>query len=205
MCRGDHVRTPDENPFIEKFLSVIHMIYILVLCLFVLHQDFKLLFFIKKRKAQAGIHPDPAILIPWKVPTKEDEKKISIPLKACIISSTFLILTVIGLILSFRMFRQYQHENQAFFWIWLFFMSIGSCYVLPIVVLFCVKREEKNKKKKTQPPSSLQFHNDTPDNKNPSNLYNGDQQDVQDDQDDHQNQDQETQHQVVAQIHIVNN
>ena len=96
----------------------------LLLCMFMLHQDFKLLFFIKKRKAQAGIHPDPAILIPWKVSTKQDERKITIPTKACIISSTFLILIVIGLILSFRMFRQYQHENQAFFLIWLFFMSM---------------------------------------------------------------------------------
>ena len=71
----------------------------------------------------------------------------------------------------------------------------ASCYVLlPIVVIFCVRKEDKDKQKNTQPPRSLQFHNGTPDPENPSNPDNCD----------HQNQDREIQ-QVAVQIHALNN
>lgn len=131
--------------------------------------DLSLFHFVKKRKN--AVHDANAVeMIPWKSLNKDvHDKDLHIPARASILSSLFVVATLIISIGVFTVIGSLQSTA--------FKQFVGSIIVLvpcgaPIVtILFTIKAhsEEKSMTKQAQPPAQLQFHEEN-DNQDESQV-----------------------------------
>ena len=108
--------------------------------------DYKLFLFVKNRNKTQDVE-----LVPWKsVNPKAEESDLQIPLRATIISSILMFF-------SWILFLTYLLTNN--FWNIPVVLSLYSNILLPLILVFSIKKKNSDKKP-SQPPQGLQFHNE---------------------------------------------
>ena len=116
--------------------------------------DVKMYLFVKNTNK---VHRNSSNLVPWKsIGKKTDEEDSGVPLRTTIFSSVYFLISItlptpIGMFL-------FNSEN---YWNFLIFLSVLTFIPFPSILIFSIKRKTDDQSH-NQPPSRLQFHDETP-------------------------------------------